>query len=132
MKIRKSTIKDFAEISKIFNVARKYMIENKNETQWANGYPDEQTIKSDISDGNSYIIEENGKIVGVFTFIFGDEPTYKIIKNGAWHYTKIVFNRRMKITQNINKLIYNNLIFLIRFLLLPRFVSNLGNDELLA
>ncbi|MFR4020990.1 MAG: N-acetyltransferase, partial [Clostridia bacterium] len=33
----------------------------------------------------SYVCEENGKIVGTFTLIFGEDPTYQIIEKGAWH-----------------------------------------------
>lgn len=36
--------------------------------------------KTDIDAGNSYVIVNNGMIVGTFSFIIGKEPTYQVIK----------------------------------------------------
>lgn len=88
MEIRQSTLNAFNEIMRIFTSARKYMIANGNKDQWANGYPDERIVMADICNGNNYVIISDGRIVGTFAFIVGDEPTYKIIKNGAWNYDK--------------------------------------------
>lgn len=85
MTIRKSTEKDIYQIMDIFAVARQYMEKNGNQTQWGNGYPGVDLIRSDIVTGNSYVIIEEGEVVGTFTFIIGEEPTYRIIENGNWH-----------------------------------------------
>ena len=46
-------------------------------------------LARDIENVNSYVITENGKIVGTFSFIIGDEPTYQVIKNGSWNQDKL-------------------------------------------
>lgn len=84
MIIRKSEIKDIPAILNIFGNARIYMKTHGNPTQWADGYPDETIVKNDIEKGNSYVCEEDAQIVGTFTFIIGDDPTYKIIRHGSW------------------------------------------------
>lgn len=84
MEIRKSTTEDIKLIMAIFTTAREYMIAHGNKTQWGEGYPDEKILKTDINAGNNYVIINNGIVVGTFSFIIGEEPTYQIIKNGEW------------------------------------------------
>lgn len=85
MEIRRSKPEDMDEIMKIFSLARSYMAAHGNAGQWGNGYPGEAVLKADIYDQNNYVILDGGEIVGTFSFIIGDEPTYQVIKNGAWH-----------------------------------------------
>lgn len=85
MEIRESRPEDAGEIMKIFSAARRYMAAHGNASQWCDGYPGESILKTDIRNRNSYIIMDGGEIVGTFSFIIGDEPTYQLIKNGAWH-----------------------------------------------
>lgn len=85
MEIRTSRLEDADEIMHIFSIARSYMAAHKNVSQWNNAYPGMDVLKADILSHNNYVILDSGKIVGTFTFIIGDEPTYQIIKNGAWH-----------------------------------------------
>lgn len=89
MEIRISTMNDVDEIMNIFSTAREYMVSHGNATQWENGYPSESVLKNDITNGSSYVITENGNIVGTFSFIIGEEPTYQLIKNGNWHCGKL-------------------------------------------
>lgn len=88
MKIRKSTNEDIQQIMNIFAVARQYMINNGNKMQWEDGYPSEELVCADIQSGNSYVIVSGDEIVGTFSFIIGEEPTYQVIENGAWHYDR--------------------------------------------
>ena len=84
MEIRKSTREDIKQIMAIFTTAKEYMAAHGNKTQWGDGYPGEEILKTDIDAGNSYVIVNNGMIVGTFSFIIGEEPTYQVIKNGKW------------------------------------------------
>jgi GNAT superfamily N-acetyltransferase len=52
-------------------------------TQWQNGYPNEETVAIDIQQGYGYVLEENNIIIAYAAIVFGDEPTYQVIK-GAW------------------------------------------------
>ena len=80
MEIRKSTREDIEQIMSIFTTAKEYMSAHGNKTQWGDGYPGEEILKTDIDAGNSYVIVNNGMIVGTFSFIIGKEPTYQVIK----------------------------------------------------
>lgn len=88
MEIRKSTYSDMEDILKIYDIARAYMVSHGNATQWGEGYPGEDIVKEDIQNENSYVMVEDGEIVGTFSFIVGEEPTYQVIKNGHWHSEK--------------------------------------------
>lgn len=57
---------------------------NGNLTQWSGGYPSEALIRQDIDAGNCMVIEDDGKLSGVFICIIGDEPTYAVIEDGRW------------------------------------------------
>lgn len=54
-----------------------------NASQWEPGYPD-SVIPGDIANGNCYVETENGVIHGVFVCILGEDPTYRVITDGAW------------------------------------------------
>lgn len=84
MNVRKSTIDDLDILLAIYKYAREQMKLNGNPTQWGNTEPSIETIKNDITNGNSYIIEKNGEVCGTFAFIIGNDPTYAVIKDGAW------------------------------------------------
>lgn len=83
MNIRKATPSDLPEIEKIYACAREQMRKNGNPTQWGDSYPAVETIKADIEQGNGYVVLNGGEICGVFAFIIGEDPTYKIIE-GSW------------------------------------------------
>ena len=56
MEIRKSTREDIKQIMAIFTTAKEYMAAHGNKTQWGDGYPGEEILKTDIDAGNSYVI----------------------------------------------------------------------------
>lgn len=89
MIIRKTNANDITSVMNIFYIARNYMINNGNATQWENGYPNEDIVNTDISNGNSYVCIDDGEIVGTFSFIIGTDPTYQKIENGHWHQDKL-------------------------------------------
>ena len=83
MTVRRSKIEDIKSIMPIYDYAREQMANSGNPTQWIDGYPSQDIILNDIANDSSYIIESKGKIVGVFTFIIGIDPTYQKI-DGKW------------------------------------------------
>ena len=85
MEIRQAKLADVPTIMKIYEKARVFMENSGNPTQWAVGYPGQQLVEKDIIEKNCYICEEQGKVVGVFSFIVGEDPTYQKIEHGAWH-----------------------------------------------
>lgn len=85
MEIRKSTDADVPAILEIFRAAKAYMAAHGNPTQWGGDYPGLPELLPDIARGDSYVLTENGTVVGTFSFIIGDEPTYQMLLNGRWH-----------------------------------------------
>ena len=45
-------------------------------------------LEEDIALGRSYVVLEQGRIVGSFVFFIGHEPVYDVITNGVWHAEK--------------------------------------------
>ena len=84
MKIRNTEMTDWEEIQRIYAYARMQMKKTGNPTQWGDYSPEEQTLLQDIEQKNSYVVESNGKICGVFSFVIGEDPTYLIIEDGQW------------------------------------------------
>ena len=85
MEIRKSTTDDVPAILEIFRAAKAYMAAHGNPTQCGGDYPGLPELLPDIARGDSYVLTENGTVVGTFSFIIGDEPTYQMLLNGRWH-----------------------------------------------
>ncbi len=88
MEIRKSTHADIECIMSIYDSAKAYMKSHGNTSQWDNGYPNVDILSNDIENTNNYLLTENGKAVGTFSFIMGDDPTYAVIKDGHWRYDR--------------------------------------------
>lgn len=89
MIIRNATAGDLPRIMEIYAYAREYMAANGNPNQWGGtNWPPEDLIRSDISQGKSYVCEDDGRVVGVFFFDQGKdiEPTYEDIEGGSWAY----------------------------------------------
>ena len=84
MQIRKTTPADFDTVMTIYRAAREFMIASGNPTQWWDGYPPEELIRDDISRGDSFVVVEDGKILAVFLYRAGIDPTYVNIENGEW------------------------------------------------
>jgi hypothetical protein len=76
MIIRTSSITDLPEILKTFAYAREQMRLTGNPTQWGNTSPAIDLILRDLETGYGHVIEENGEIVGVFSFIIGEDPAF--------------------------------------------------------
>lgn len=83
MKFRKTRKEDIPGIMRIIRQAQEYM-KVQGIDQWQDGYPQEAVFENDIAHGYSYVMEEDGKIIGTMAVIFDGEPTYDKIYNGAW------------------------------------------------
>ena len=83
IRIRHTEIGDLPDVMRIYAYAREQMKINGNPDQWRDTHPAENVIRGDIQNRNSYVIECDGEIAGVFAFVIGDEPTYQTII-GEW------------------------------------------------
>jgi len=85
MTIRKASLEDVDKILAIYAYAREQMRLSGNPDQWGEYYPPVEMVRKDMENGNSYVItDEEHEICGVFVFIIGEDPTYRIIENGNW------------------------------------------------
>lgn len=85
MKIRKAERKDLSDILRIYAYARAFMKANGNPDQWGNVYPSTELIQEDMEKGICYVCTEGEHIAGVFVFFQGEDPTYRVIREGNWH-----------------------------------------------
>lgn len=84
MKIRTAQKEDFERIMQLYDIGRAYQIAHGNPTQWPVGYPSLEQVQEDIALQQSYVCEEQGKVVAVFAFVGGEDNTYRVIEDGAW------------------------------------------------
>ena len=82
--VRPTLLSDVPRLKEIFADARAFMAENGNPSQWGDGYPHEEDILNDIRRGVSYVVVDGDVVVGTFAFILGEDPSYRIIEDGAW------------------------------------------------
>jgi len=74
-----------ADISRIWEIIQQSIERRRRDgsLQWQNGYPNLQTIESDIEKDFGYVLTVNGEIAVYSALIFNDEPAYSTI-DGAW------------------------------------------------
>lgn len=85
MIIRPTNCDDLPAVMSLYEYARNLMRQNGNFTQWINGYPSEDLIRTEIADGHSFVgVDEHGEIVVTFCLIIGEDPTYRVIYGGEW------------------------------------------------
>ena len=82
--IREAKTTDITDIMLVMEAAKMIMRSSGNMHQWADGYPSEAVIISDMEKHGGYIIEDAGRIVGYFAFLPSPEPTYSKIYDGKW------------------------------------------------
>lgn len=75
---------NFSDAEAIWEILQQAICQRKKDgsDQWQNGYPNEQTVHDDISNGYGYVLTDD-KIVAYAAIIFGIEPAYNDIK-GQW------------------------------------------------
>ena len=88
MEIRKTTTNDIDAVMDVFAAAKRCMRANGNVSQWGGDYPTHDIVAHDIARGGSYVLTENGGIVGTFALIIGEDESYRVIEAGAWHSDK--------------------------------------------
>ncbi|MCR4938945.1 MAG: N-acetyltransferase [Treponemataceae bacterium] len=83
--IRKAEPADIPAIMNVYHAAQEIMIRTGNATQWGHSYPSEALVRDDIGQQVSYVLTNGeGRVCGVFAFLFGEEETYHYIEDGSW------------------------------------------------
>ncbi len=86
MGIRKAVWEDLSQILSIYESARAFMVQTGNPRQWAvRNWPPRHLVEQDINRGKSYVCEDEGTILAVFFYDYGEniEPSYGEI-DGHW------------------------------------------------
>ena len=84
MTIRRAEAAELDRIMEIYRGAQDFMIRSGNPTQWGHFYPTREILANDVQEGSCFVLTEGGGIHGVFVLRFGEEPTYRVIEDGAW------------------------------------------------
>ena len=84
MIIRKTEMPQLERVMDIYRAAREFMKEQGNPDQWRHNKPSRDDIVTDIENGDSYVVLDEGEIVAVFFFRRGTDPTYHTIYDGEW------------------------------------------------
>lgn len=82
--IRLSAETDLPMMQAIFAEAKAKMRKAGNLTQWTGGYPSDDILLQDMRRGFSYIVERDGVPVATFVLAECEDPTYRVIYDGAW------------------------------------------------
>lgn len=83
--IRPALPSDLPQILNVYQAARAYMAKAGNPNQWGTHFPPSELLKTDIAQGRLFVCAgADGTVHGVFALIFGADPTYETIQNGAW------------------------------------------------
>jgi len=82
--VRLATMAQLNRIEEIYSIARKFMAENGNPTQWGTEYPSHELLVEDIQQQKLFTVSDSAGIHGVFYFTIGEDPTYGYIEDGTW------------------------------------------------
>lgn len=82
--VRNADVSDLQRILQIYEQARSYMAANGNPSQWGESYPPLALLEQDIEDRQLFVIEDSGRVHGVFAFIIGEDESYRVIGQGRW------------------------------------------------
>ncbi len=82
MELRKA---DLTELPSVWEIIQQAIEQRRRDgsDQWQQGYPNEQTIEEDISNGWGYVLVENAQVIAYAAIIIGNEPAYEDIQ-GKW------------------------------------------------
>lgn len=82
--IRTAKLTDLDRIMELYAIARTFMKEHGNPTQWGETYPSRDRIQKDIEDSKQFVCIEENQIVGTFYYAEEQDPTYDVIMDGNW------------------------------------------------
>lgn len=75
----------FSELSVIWEILQQAIEQRRQDgsEQWQHGYPNEETVKEDITNGHGFVLADNDTVIAYAAIIFGVEPAYTDI-TGKW------------------------------------------------
>ena len=95
MMIRNTRMEELEEVMRMYAQAAQYMAQTGNPNQWEQGYPQRGLIADDIGRGVSYVLEHEGQIEAVFSYIEGKTQPMEELK--TVHGEALVFTERFTV-----------------------------------
>ena len=83
MKFTPTQKEDLPRIMEIVKEAQHYLAD-LNIDQWQDNYPNEETILNDIEKNQSFVIKDNGLIIGTTVFTTEEDLNYRKVEGGSW------------------------------------------------
>lgn len=103
--VRNAISSDLEAILKVYEIARQYMKDTGNPTQWGDDYPTVEAICEHMTNGDMYVVERNDKICGAFAYIVGEEHCYNKIE-GGWLFEEEYGTIHMMAANGIEKAVF--------------------------
>ena len=82
--IRTAQTADLPALLDIYAHARTFMRESGNASQWGDNLPPKDLLEADIVQQQLFAVTDGDAVHGVFALVPGDDPTYRVIQDGAW------------------------------------------------
>ena len=83
MVIRETKKEDLKQVMEIIRMAQK-LFKESGINQWQDGYPNKEVLLGDIRKRQSYVAEEEGRLIGTAVLSPERESTYEKIEKGTW------------------------------------------------
>lgn len=83
MVIRETKKEDLKQVMEIIRMAQK-LFKESGINQWQDGYPNKEVLLGDIRKRQSYVAEEEGRLIGTAVLSPEGESTYEKIEKGEW------------------------------------------------
>lgn len=91
---------DVPAIAEILGQAVQRMLA-EGKRQWDETYPTAKHVRADIENGNGYVLEKEGEVIGYVAVVFTGEPAYECL-DGRWLSNgRYVVAHRMAVSQNV-------------------------------
>lgn len=74
---------DIKEIMNVVKSAQEFL-KACGSSQWQDGYPTPEDFLEDIKEGDLYVYEETGRIVGIVVLLRREDENYEEIYSGNW------------------------------------------------
>lgn len=81
MIIRETKKEDLKQVMEIIRMAQK-LFKESGINQWQDGYPNKEVLLGDIRKRQSYVAEEEGRLIGTAVLSPERESTYEKIEKG--------------------------------------------------
>lgn len=81
--MRQAKNKDLIHITAIIDDSR-HFLKKQGLDQWQSGYPNQNTIVSDLQKERGYVLIVDNQVAGYVALLSGEDPVYTNITSGKW------------------------------------------------